>query len=541
MIPISLGVTGHRDIRDEDMPSLRAAIRQRLEKLLTEFPHSDFNLYNGLATGADSLFFDVASTFDRIKITAVLPFAEDEYRVDFVTLEETQGFDARLELANKILNASEGLVLRRRNDGYVNVGQLIVERAQILFCLWDGTGASKPQPGGTAHVFQMAKHGVKNHNSVTGGERAQIEHLFALRQSNAPDFIEENHNNIATWNLPVIDENMLIALKQIDEFNRRSKKVSATAISKSISYLYDGKPKPQDCSSHEVLEHTYACADVMASQHQSWRKTGILLVSMFGFFAVVSMQIFQSFGHANFWIASYFALSLLGIGIYVLLFRGPASHEKNLLEWRSLAECLRVQNFWNLCGVKEKVSDYYLTDDASESAWLRTAIKAVEPTEPKVGDPTMLVFVAQVWIRGQFKYFSKQAKANLGLEARYNKLIVVSLGLGLLATLVLTVAHFNIWDIAWVNLSGFLSGMFFLVAASLKAFTSYMGFSILGNKYYYSALVMEAATDKLTALSKSGEVDECRSVFKEAGKFALSENSHWLRSHRERQFEMIIS
>ena len=102
MIPIHIGVTGHRDVRKEDVVAVKEAIRIRLESLLKEYPNSDFVLFSGMAIGADSIFFDAARelNLDRIKIVAALPFDIAEYRKDFATPQMLDEFNKRLELAS---------------------------------------------------------------------------------------------------------------------------------------------------------------------------------------------------------------------------------------------------------------------------------------------------------------------------------------------------------------------------------------------------------------------------------------------------------
>lgn len=541
MIPIVIGVTGHRDIPAKDIATLKTSIRSRLDGLMIQFLDSNFVMYNGLAIGADEIFFEVAQEFSRISIRAALPFNVDEYRKDFTALQEKQAFEKRLASFIATIDTSSGQELMDRDQGYVNLGRFLIEKTQILFCLWDGVSSETPAPGGTAHVIQMATSAVQRNISLEYRDLPQVEHLFVVRTKSAVEFVRANEVQIGKW-LPQPKNNEIQnTLKQIDSFNRRSKNLAEPALVQSKSYLYDGQPKQNDGVWHSDLEEVYARADVLASMHQKWRIRGVLLVSTVAFFAIVSMQIFQNFGHHNFWIGTYFVLSVIAILAFFYLFRGTASHEKNYLDWRSLAEGVRVQNFWQLTGVHAKVSDNYLVEDSDDIAWLRTAIKNIEPDAAPQLQKGMLDFVKTIWIGGQQRYFARQSKRNHAFNLKYRRLILLSLILGILAAVGLAAAHFSNKSYELVDLFGFISGLCFLLAASFKAYSSQIGFSILARKYQAMASVMERAKIQLGDASERADWISCQAILVKTGQYALAENTTWLRSHRERQFEVSIS
>ena len=52
-VPIILGVTGHRDIPNEDWDVISEKIRHHFLHLKHQYPNSPFRLISGLAEGAD--------------------------------------------------------------------------------------------------------------------------------------------------------------------------------------------------------------------------------------------------------------------------------------------------------------------------------------------------------------------------------------------------------------------------------------------------------------------------------------------------------
>ena len=76
-IPIVVGVTGHRDIRDEDRDALYEAVYRELSALCAKCPHSQIVMLNSLAEGADQLCAEAATALD-IPLIAVLPMPQEE-------------------------------------------------------------------------------------------------------------------------------------------------------------------------------------------------------------------------------------------------------------------------------------------------------------------------------------------------------------------------------------------------------------------------------------------------------------------------------
>lgn len=102
-VPIVLGVTGHRDLRDGDDSALRTAVAAILREFRNAYPHTPIVLLSSLAAGADQLAADVAlevakeaGTSDQIVVRAPLPMPAPAYRrsTSFSTDEQRDRFDA---------------------------------------------------------------------------------------------------------------------------------------------------------------------------------------------------------------------------------------------------------------------------------------------------------------------------------------------------------------------------------------------------------------------------------------------------------------
>jgi hypothetical protein len=81
-IPLVLGVTGHRDLREEDLPELERRVRDLINQLRNDYPHTVLQLLSPLAEGADRLVARVAVESD-VALFVPLPLPQEEYERDF--------------------------------------------------------------------------------------------------------------------------------------------------------------------------------------------------------------------------------------------------------------------------------------------------------------------------------------------------------------------------------------------------------------------------------------------------------------------------
>jgi len=81
-IHLILGITGHRDIPQEDVDKLKEKIKEIFNELKGKYPHTPLLLLTSLAEGADRIAAKAAIE-EGIDYVVVLPFPEEEYVKDF--------------------------------------------------------------------------------------------------------------------------------------------------------------------------------------------------------------------------------------------------------------------------------------------------------------------------------------------------------------------------------------------------------------------------------------------------------------------------
>ena len=77
-LPLVIGVTGHRDLRTDELPEIRERVRTLFVDLMARYPTRKLQLLSPLAEGADRLVAEVALSLD-IGIRVVLPMPRALY------------------------------------------------------------------------------------------------------------------------------------------------------------------------------------------------------------------------------------------------------------------------------------------------------------------------------------------------------------------------------------------------------------------------------------------------------------------------------
>lgn len=155
-IPIVVGVTGHRSIRQADRPALYAAVREELSKLRARCSHSLFVMLSSLAEGAGLLCADAAEELN-IPLIAALPRAVDDYEKDFSEV-------GKARLSHHLLRAVQVFPVPPTEKGagrdfeFRPAGIFVAAHSHVLLALWDG-GSGTEAACGTAAAADFALNG----------------------------------------------------------------------------------------------------------------------------------------------------------------------------------------------------------------------------------------------------------------------------------------------------------------------------------------------------------------------------------------------
>ena len=184
-LPLVVGVTGHRDLRDEDKPVLENAVAGVITQLRRDFLDDDQQtpliVLSALAEGADRLVARMALA-QGAQLIAPMPMPLEEYRRDFepgLTPGNITEFDDLLRKAIAVpvmpLQSSLhelGTDADKRAAQYRAVGIFIVEHCHVLLALWDGDEKDMAA-GGAAEVVTFKRDGIPL--ALSGSPRASLD------------------------------------------------------------------------------------------------------------------------------------------------------------------------------------------------------------------------------------------------------------------------------------------------------------------------------------------------------------------------------
>jgi len=164
--PLVIGVTGHRDLRPEDIPTLEIRVEELLSHLRHVYPDTPWIVLSPLAEGADRLVARVARRCFREgdRLIVPMPMPRSAYAEDFTAEGSLAEFDSLAEGACMIdvmpdsdtpLDFSQRAV---RSVCYRAAGLFIVQRSDILIALWDKRESTSDC--GTARMVEYRLNGL---------------------------------------------------------------------------------------------------------------------------------------------------------------------------------------------------------------------------------------------------------------------------------------------------------------------------------------------------------------------------------------------
>jgi hypothetical protein len=189
------GVTGHRDLRDEDVLKLERYVQNIFFEFKARYPDTPMRLITPLAEGADRLAARAALE-TGVRLIVPLPMSRKEYEKDFSTPASISEFSSLLSRADECLelplaggNTPENIKPygEHRDRQYAQAGAYIAGNCHILIALWDGARINLP--GGTSDVVTFKTDGLPGaYRSIYGNPaipgKGPVYHLVTPRKKN---------------------------------------------------------------------------------------------------------------------------------------------------------------------------------------------------------------------------------------------------------------------------------------------------------------------------------------------------------------------
>ncbi|HEY5263873.1 MAG TPA: hypothetical protein VIJ37_02705 [Steroidobacteraceae bacterium] len=539
-LPIVIGVTGHRDLRTADLPCYRRQIIGFFDLLQRRYPATPLLVISALAEGADRVVAQIA--LERgYRFVVPLPLEPMDYERDFPdSVAEFRGLLQRVSAEHVFVwprpaandspwcDSPAG-----RDHQYRAVGAFVAQQSHILLAIWDGV--PNESGAGTAAVvgLKLGRSGIVRkgiQNALDPDDSGPVFHVHAVRSDS-----QTNASARAEWLFPHDNDAQLFhtVCSRIDRFNTEAAhpRICAQVPEAAASLL----PGMDAAAADRALATSFGCADRLAAYYQ--RITHRVLRLTLGLAALLAL-IFEVYAEVlPLRIVPLAYLMCFALLTFVLVWHRRLDAQGRYLDYRALAEGLRVQFYWRLGGLSDNASSSYLRKQLDELRWIREALRAAgAAAPPSAAHPGPAL---KWWIQDQASYYAAAARLHerrlLGLE-RCSRMF---LALGLLAAASLV--------IFWQQLQRFstlhhwtvlIMGIAPIGAALWEAYGERSGARTQGNQYARFATIFRRAErfvshlelEPATLARRHGEL----ALLRELGHEALIENADWVRLLRDR-------
>jgi hypothetical protein len=539
-VPMILGVTGHRDLRPQDVDGLRDVVRGVLNGFRERYPSTRLILLSSLAEGADRLVAREALDLG-LSLVAPLPFEPHEFEQDFATPESIAEFRELLGRADESFvvptppASSAAHEVDARERGYAACSAFIVRRCVELIALWDGVDVPLR---GTAEAVAFQLDGIPSpyvaeHKALDPILTGPVLHIATRRAQAADDAIA-----------PFV----VRTLYPRTSIDSRGEKAFATVKTDIERFNRDAQTNPTRGSEPAALDARIA-AERLATAFQ--RRSAQLVLAVFAsiFIAVLSFNAYQyQLDHPLWSLIVYLAFSACAFGVVSHSKRVDWQHRYQ--DYRALAEGLRVAHYWKLAGIAEPVADRYAQSLGSEMDWLPVAIRAVaEPFHASAAHLDEAVELANLrvvfneWVVGQYQYFVGFAGRRDHIRARLaTNVATVGIALSIVVTIAtrLVPADSKYGDTMQTIL--FAAAVCGLGAALVTSYATNRGWSDHVKRYDFMGAIFKRARESLTAIlaeaPDESTIRRARMILRGLGEEAIRESAAWLSLHRTRPLEV---
>lgn len=541
-LPIVIGVTGHRHLRAADISKHREHARELFAQLRRRYPSTPLRIVTALAEGADRLVAEVALE-EGLELLVPLPLEPADYERDFpdsiaqfhsilrrVPPEQVFVLPRGADAGHERLTPHD-----QREKRYRAVGMFLAQQSHLLLALWDGQPTDSS--AGTAAVVRMTldgpsgmpEAGLRPLDAEDGGP---VYHIHALRAGEpAGHSVKE-----PKWLFPQEGDEALFhtLCGRIERFNSEPLRRSfASTLPRAAQELLP------DVDSRSAggrnLATAFAAADLLARHYQRITRVVLRLTLLF---AALLALIFEIYAEVLPWRAlpaGYLVAfaSLTGI----LVWQGRRDVQGRYLDYRALAEGLRVQFYWRLAGLPDSASSSYLRKQLDELRWIREALRAAAALPPpETAHPELAV---EHWVGGQAAYYADRAQSQRKRLHHLERRSRLFMGAGLLATAGLVLFWSRLESLpAWHRWIVVLMGFAPIGAALWETYAERLGLRTQVNQYARFAGIFGRARRFAERLDRHPARHDRHhaliALLRELGREALMENGDWVLLLRER-------
>lgn len=563
-LPLVIAVTGHRDLVADELPQIRTRVVALLQELQQTYPHNRITVMSPLAEGADMLVGEVAIELG-LELLVPLPKPERAYLDDFTSEEAKARFAALCAQASHVFDLDytippcpEGFETAEWTNAYpyANLGIFLCSHCHILLAIWDGKQSHKL--GGTGHVVQFHQDdimpGVTPKSAATqqmlvDDESDLVFHISCTRQR---DLQHRKHKaSEAEWSWFTKDREHprskelpaqhKIIFQRSAEFSEDAVKFAEQIEAEKYSLLNEAQAGELPAGATDI-NHLYCVADWLAMHYQKRTLRTLSITHVMAFLMGFMFILYSDAESYRGLLVAFLCFFAIAAGSQFITKRG--SWHRKYLDYRTLAEGLRVQFYWAAAGVTSThkwkfAHDSYLQSQNPEFGWIRNVMRVAGvlcDARPNK-NPAGLSFAVNEWVggpeQGQLAYFKRKADERIKRFELTERLGNISL-----ITSVVTVFAFILIGSRLSPLAE--SAMTVLMGTTLLLYGVRQGYTYatatkeLIKQYEFMLRIYDNAHRRLC---EAKNADETLEILSTLGQSALDEHSDWILMHRERSVE----
>ncbi len=566
LAPLVIGVTSHRNIAAHEIESVRQRVRHLLDQLRSEFPHAPLTILSPLAEGGDQLVAEEGLKLGA-QIVAPLPFARELYAQDFTDAAARGRFESlcaqarliELPLLTGHTHAEVSEPGDQRNRQYAHVGMFVARHCHLLLAIWDGKPSHRL--GGTAQIVEyfltgMPPGGIERRRErrprlYGGGDERLLCHLVCSRDlpNGAPlaplqpgQMVWRNLDQASAPDAPM-PQAFRTVFAHTDAFNLDATKygnhieASGAGIDDGTFATNEGMPAQPSPST------LFRAADWLAIHFQKRVLLAMRVIYLVAFIMGVAFTMYDNLPAQDNML--YVFLFLFATGLLISTIATRRGWHRKYLDYRALAEGLRVQCYWRRAGISltgdpEFARDSLMQKQDIELGWVRNVMRSAGlfgQAWPERQNGTALRGVIDEWVgdatHGELGYYRVRT-AQRERSHRVNEAIgAMCLLAGIFISVVLAVLAHTLSTDAKNDLIVVMA-VFSIFAAVREAYSFRKADRELIRQYRFMERVFGNAR---TALDETDDADEQREILRALGEASLAEHVEWAVMHRQRPLE----
>lgn len=563
-LPLVIAVTGHRELLEAEVGRIQDRVRTLLQELAEAYPSRKICIMSPLAEGADSLVAEIAIELS-LDLIVPLPKPVDAYLDDFrsdaarLRFKELSNKAADIfELPIELPRCPEGIepTLWEADYPYAQLGTYLSSHCHILLALWDGN--STQHLGGTAQVVKfhqdnvmpgITRKTVNSQQMLIDDENDLVFHLVCTHGKgraqplpnltpldwywSSKDTINPVSKQMPTQHLPIFH--------RAAEFSADAQRLAPEIVAYGQTLITE-KAAANDSPGIEDIDKYFRIADYLAIFFQRRTIRALRATHVLAFLMGLTFILFSDLNPSRAFLIAF--IGFFGIASLTQWAAKRGAWHRKYLDYRTLAEGLRVQFYWTSAAVAREnrwtfTHDTFLQAQDPEIGWIRDVMRVAgarsdaEVTE----NPAALQHTIEQWIgdseSGQLGYYSRMTRERIKRRAMTRWFGTTSL-LGSVVIVLLFLLIGSSLTEATSNLLMVTMGTLLLLYAIREGYTYATADKELIKQYEFMKQVFENAHRRL---QMAADDIEKRQILYALGQTALNENADWILMHRERSVE----